>query len=302
MPNGIFPEWLNCNAGRAYPLIEDCSRLDSSRLIRLPDSLVVDAQICGTLEYSQGVFFISGLKISPSSMALEISYADTTGPRLIALLSLDPHAHFDNSTYPFVGNGLDACVIGSLTIGALEETLAQVPGTANFDAAATPFESAVLFVMTPAVKSVALYNGDTLIQSFSSILKLRPGENIRMTVMDPQTLRIDAILKENVQQASACANALPVLPCIKTINGVGPDESGNFNLEEGTCITVDAVTGKITLADKCSQSCCSCTELASLVEGLKAADTQVQAAQLQINSVINQQATLISGLVANIVP
>jgi len=303
MPNGIFPEWLNANAGRAFPLAEDASRLDLTQTVRLPDSLIVAAQISATVDYMGGSFFVSEVRVAPDTVGVTVGFLPTDGiARDIAIVSIDFATHTQNRTYSFSGDGEDTTVLGSLTIGDLSETMAQIPGVAAFDSSATPFEVSAMFCATPAVKAVQVYNGADLVKSFSKILKLRSGENIRLTYVGNDTIRIDAVLGENVVTADECKNALPVLPCIKTINGVSPDENGNFNLDGGKCISVTVTPGLIELVDECSQSCCGCAEHADLMTGLEALNNQIAALQQQLSSTIAQQSQMISGLMSNIVP
>lgn len=301
MPNGIFPEWLNINAGRAFPLAENSSRKDTTGSIQLPDSLIVAAQISMTPEYATGSFFVSRVGAFNDRVTITISFlsADTV-TRTIAEVTAMVDSHTVNATYPFVGEGGDVAILGSLTLGDLAETINTIPAAIEFIPASTPFEVSALFVSTPAVKAIEIYNGTTLVQSYSDILKIRAGENILLTRIDENTIRIDAILNENFLAPESCENAIPKPPCIRTINGVGPDENGNFNLEGGECLSITAESGKIVLADLCATSCCGCNELESLVTGLNNVQAQLQSLREGAINSLNQNATMIATLVANV--
>lgn len=299
MPNAIFPEWLNVNAGRAFPLAENASRLDTTGNIKLPDSLMVAAQISMTADYVVGTFYVSRIGGFPDRVVVVLSFLNELGmSREIASITVPLATHIVNTTYAFTGVDSDSILLGSLTLGDLSETMAQVPGLVDFEASSTPFEVSALFVSTPALKAFELYNGSTLVQSFSNILKLRAGENIRMTRIDDLTIRIDAISGENLTTPDQCGNAQPVPPCIRTINGVAPDDDGNFNLDGGECLDVNVQIGTITLTDLCAKSCCGCSELEDIVAGLKAVEAQI--ATFQVNSVetIRTQAQMITNLAA----
>jgi hypothetical protein len=299
MPNGIFPEWLNINAGRAFPLAENASRLDSSGSVKLPDSLIVAAQISMTPDYAAGTFYVSRVGGFPDRVVVTISYLDADGiSREIASVVALAVTHTTNTTYPFTGVNSDAVLLGSITLGDLSEAMQAVPGLTDFDATSTPFEVSALFVATPALKALEFYNGSTLIQSFTDIAVLRPGENIRLTRINDTTIRIDAIAGENLVSPAECENAEPVPPCIRTINGVAPDENGNFQLEGGSCLDINVQVGTITITDVCAKSCCGCDELEAIVQGLQAVEQQLITLRENSISTIQIQQTLITTLAA----
>ena len=303
MSNGIFPEWLNVNAGRAFPLAENSSRRDLTGTVRLPDSLIVAAQINMTASYAPGTFFISDLISTADVVTLIVSFLDVSGvARSIATVGMVVSAHTENDSYAFVGSGADASILGSLTIGDLTETLRTVPGKISFPPSATPFEVSALFVSAPALEAIEVYSGTTPVGRFGKILKLQAGENVRLSYVDgnPDVIRIDAISGANLTAPANCANAIPVPPCIRTINGVPADGNGNFNLDGGSCLDVTTSAGSITLTDLCSQSCCGCTELETLLAGLQSIETQITQLRSQFNDTVAQQTTMLANLASNI--
>lgn len=299
MPSGLFPEWLNINSGRAFPLAENAARLDSTGSVKVPDSLIVAAQISMTPDYASGTFYVSKVGGFPDRVIVEVSFLDTSGvSRAITTIVATTATHTTNSTYTFTGVNSDAVLLGSLTLGDLNETMQSVPGLTDFDAANTPFEVSALFVATPALKALELYNGSSLVQSFTDLLKLRAGENIRLTRIDETTIRIDAIAGENLVTPAECENAEPTPACIRTINGVAPDENGNFNLEGGECLDINVQTGTITITDLCAKSCCGCEELESIVQGLQAVEQQLTTLRENAISTIQIQQAMITTLAA----
>ena len=304
--NGIFPEWLNANSGRAFPLAENCSRTDLTGTVVLPDSLIVAAQICMLPDYAAGTFFVSSVVAAPDQVAVEVSFHDPSDStsRVIATMAVPLEGFGGNQTFSFVGQGQDSSILGSLTLGTLQETIETIPGPVWFDYSSTPFEVSALFVSTPAVKSVDIYNGATLLASFGDVLMLRAGENIQLSRVDgaPNTIRIDAVVGANMQEPSACnnGNSLPVPPPIRTINGLPGDAGGNFDLDGGTCIDIETSVGLIKLTDLCSQSCCGCVELEALMTGLAAVEQQIAVFQSQMANVVAQQTQMIANLAANI--
>lgn len=297
---GIFPEWLNVNAGRAYPLGEDSSRKDTSGNVKLPDSLIVDARISVVEAYLTGQFYVSRVGAFPDSVVIVVSYLpEDDDAREIATITVKTADHVPNTAYSFSGNGDDSSVLGMLTVGNLEEALRQVPGFVEFGVADAPFEPHVLFVSLPALQSVQLYTGNNLVFTATRILKLREGENCRLSYVGDDTIRIDLIPGENFTAPGDCENAQPLPPCIRTINGQAPDEDGNFNIDGAECIEVDTVPGTVSLIDRCAKSCCGCTELEALVSSLQSVEAQLEAAKSGSQTVINQLSKMLADLVSN---
>lgn len=301
--NAVFPEWLNANSGRAYPLAENGSRLDISGNVILPNSLIVAAQINMVPSYANGTFYVKDVSASSSVVTVSIGYSNDSGDREIATVRIPVLGHKENTTFPFVGSGNDSSILGSLTIGSLAETIQSIPGGVSFTKASTPFEVSALFISSPALEAIEIYSGSVLIKRFNEILKLRAGENIRITLVDddPDTIRIDAIVGENLVQPDDCENAPPIPPCIRTINNQPADENGNFNIDGGKCIDVQTSPGLIVLKDLCSQSCCGCDELAELVAGLQSVEGQISQLKNQMDATVVQQNLMITNLVSNLV-
>ena len=301
MSSGFSPEWLNQNSTRAYPLAENSSRLDITGSIKIPDSLLVAAQINAASSYAAGVFYISQVAAFPDQVSITIGYLDPSGSqRNIAIITALISTFVDNTSFAFTGQGADASVIGSLTFGNLLATLTNIPGVVNFSPSATPFEVNALFISVPALQSVQLYNGNTLVETFSQILMLRAGSNIQLSYVGNNTIRIDAVSGANLTEPSTCANAIPIPPCIRTINGIPGDANNNFNIEGGTCITINTDNNGIDIIDNCSSSCCGCTELEVLMTSLNEVESQVQALVTQISTSSETLATMVANLVSNL--
>ncbi len=301
MPS-VFPEWLNANSGRSYPLMESATKLDVSGNIGLPNSLIVDARINLAASHLGGTFFVSSVHASPSVIKIGLSFELSGNSRLVSAIEVPVSTHVENSTYLFAGAGDDSAVIGSLTIGNLFETLNWLPGLLDFDSSSTPFETSCLFFSSPAIEAVEVYSGSSLIGRFETVLKLRAGENIRLSLVDddPNTIRIDAIAGENLRSPDECENATPLPACIRTINGVPGDENGNFAIDGGKCISAEVSAGLIRLRDLCSSSCCGCNEMEQLMASLKLVEAQLEQVRLALNTTTTQQTLMISNLVSNI--
>ena len=296
--NFVFPEWLNANSVRAYPLSEYGTRMDLTGLVKLPDSLIADASIAIHSELAACVFFVSRVIIAPDKAEVEISVKPvSTAAAVVATITALVSAG-NYKPYAFTGSGDYADVAGTIVIGDLTAAVQEAAGVFQFGPAATPFEHTVLSVSLPMVRSVEVYNGSTKIGSFTGKLKLQAGRNIRLTYVDSETVRIDASDGLNTTDPGSCTSVVPLGDPIRTINGIGPDVNGNFQLEGGECITVDASGNGLVIADTCSQSCCGCNELQELMDGLRTLETQYQTLKANIYAVQSTASQMFGNITA----
>ena len=308
----VFPEWLNSNSLRNYPIQENASRTDVSGVFVIPNSLIVGAQINYPRSYAGWTFFVSQIVSSQSFVTISISVqsTDTTvAPSLVASIQVNGSSFTPYSYFPFVGNSSNPTIIGSLAIGSLDETINEGLGSFTFLPAATPFETNCQFISVPALETVQIFNpSNTLIYTASEILKLKAGRNIRLTYEGLGSdsfgiIRIDAVNGENLVQTSDCPNQTTFTPGpIQQINGVGPDANGNFFIEGSECIqiTPDATGHGIQIIDLCSQSCCGCTQLEDLTQALEQLRVQETTLQNLISSTQNQQSEMLANLIASL--
>jgi len=310
--NIIFPEWLNSNSTRNYPIAENLSRRDVNDVFTIPNSLVVASQISHPSSYRNGFFYISKLSISSTNIIVFISFSpqDGTPTYEISSINISTINFTQYSNFGFVGSGSNNSVIGTLTIGNVSETIKQGIGVFEFDANSTFFEVNTTFISIPAIKSAIIYDssGD-LIYTASEVLKLRAGRNIRLTYENFNSdaygaIRIDAIADENtIPEPDACENQSSfVLPCIKTINGVGPDPSGHFWVDDSDCIEItdNAADHSILIKDTCAKSCCGCADLSTLTVALEALRDQEEMLKQLISSTQSQQSEMLANIISNL--
>jgi hypothetical protein len=107
MPIGSisFPEWLNANSLRAYPVMESASRESVGGEAVLPNSLIVDARVNSPHSYAAGTFYISFVEILPDRVAVDLSYHNGQTSSDVATITAKVGEHTRNQGYPFVGAG-----------------------------------------------------------------------------------------------------------------------------------------------------------------------------------------------------
>ena len=294
----VFPEWLNANSVRAYPLSESATRLDELGYIKIPDSLIVSASITIHPDFASYVFFVSRINITSQSAQVTISCQDLSGNNNVVCTITGNTVDGINQVFDITGSGNLSSITGNITLGDIQQSSSEAVGAFNFTAESAPFEPTIVYVSLPSLNYLQAYNGSALVGTFDDLLSLRAGENIKLTYVDNNTIRIDAIAGLN--DPTDCSGKAPAPPCIKTINGIAPDLNGNFVINGGECIDIAPGTASITISDTCSKSCCGCNELEALMNSLSLLETQYQSLRDQINTVQTQQSQMISNLVANL--
>jgi hypothetical protein len=319
MPQSIvFPEWLNSNSVRNYPIAENCSREDISNSFIIPNELFVSAQINHPRSYSDGFFYICRLIISVPIIRVYIGYKNqqTGVEQEVGNFEVDNKNFSKYSYFSFTGNIEHPSIIGSFAIGDIKQAIDKGLGEFIFDGDATKLEVNCRFVSIPSLEYIQIYNeNDTLLHTSSSVLKFKAGQNIRLTydpLVDQETgtvdqygcIKIDAVLDENIiQEPEACESIESfVQPCIKTINGVRPDREGNFWIEESECIGIDEFqeNHSIKITDLCSESCCGCVDLEVLTNGLEQLKQQEERLRDLVLTTQGTQSELLANLIANL--
>lgn len=313
--NIIFPEWLNANSLRNYPIRENASRTDVSGSFTIPNELLVSAQFNYSRDYLNGRFYISKVVVSDRSVRIFISFLsseENAVSREIGNVNIFSESFEKFSYFSFSGQGEDFAVLGSLGIGDISSTINAGIGEFLFDPDATTFEANTQFVSIPALKTVEVYNADDqLLYRATEILKLKEGDNIKLTYLPPQvgsgdpygSIRIDAIDGQNLVSPNDCENVTEFLPpCIKRINGVGPNADGTIFLVGSDCIDVLDLPSAHTLelSDTCAESCCGCIELQALTDALEKLKEQEQTIRDLINSTQGQQSELLANIISNL--
>lgn len=304
----IFPEWLNANSVRSYPIRENASRSDVTGGFTIPNDLIVAAQVNCPRSYADGTFFISRLVVSASFVSIYIGYEYGGNVTEISYIKAEKSSFSRFGYYPFVGQGSLSSILGYITVGEIDQTIQEGVGLFDFSSDATPLEVNTYFVSVPALESVeVLSSGGALIHKATQVLKLKAGENIRLSYesgTDPYgTIRIDAVNGANLVDPAQCVNNANLLPpCIRQINGVSPDSGGNLWLDESECIEIveDRLGNAIKIVDKCAQSCCGCTELEQLTTALEALKAQEESLRELIGSTQTQQSELLANIITNL--
>lgn len=297
--NIAFPEWLNANSLRAYPIRESALRQSLNGEIVFPNTLIVDARINAPFSYAQGVFYVSLVELLPDRVTVDISYHDGTSSSDVATVTTTTSEHSRNTVYPFTGSGDNHSVLGAITLGEIEDAISQVQGRYQFTQDTMPFEIGAINISQPMIEYVSLVEQGVEIGKLDRAVKLVAGANVRLTRVDPETVRIDGISGENLDDCPA----EPDSPAILTINGAPPDETGNIELIGSECIQISQKgLHSLEFRDLCSSSCCGCQELNSLLSSLAQLETQQADLRELVFRAYNEQSNMISNITAFLRP
>ena len=276
-------DWYDENSQRKYPLNEDATALDDSGTFSIPNDLIVDLlwPVQADLSIDPTLFHIAGIAVFGTGIALSLGYDGS----VIGMVSIDANSFSRNQTFLIQGTGAFYDTVGKIVIGSLD-TVKKLAGAFTFVKNNGVAARLVPTVIRPDIRGVsALYlkNGDELSGPFQDDIVLMGGQNMLITRQagvggEPDRIVFNAISGLNLNEDCQCGENA-ALPCIRRINGVGPDENGDFTLLEDACLKLQPITNGLQLTDECSQPCCGCNELKVVRDALELMITRAQAAE-----------------------
>lgn len=273
MPGGrpFNLEWRNQNSMRAYPLSEAAGKRDVGNTISIPDSLIVGLQlgIVVGLNVQPDKFFLRKLIVSPVGFTIVLAYDDGAAYPLVASAQIPVATHYENKTYALgFQNDFDDCD-GEVIIGPLTDALELAAGDFIFDPSNGRIDPDAVRPQIRSISSLTVVSGGDRSPRLYGDIVLRAGKDFRITATtgDDPTITFGAVSGEGLNEDCVCNNA-DVAPCIRTINGVPPTDTGDFTFVGNDCVTIEPDAGAhlLTFRDECSKPCCGCQELDALKE------------------------------------
>lgn len=284
-------DWTDANRQRSFPITGQSSCADISGSIRIPDDFLVDLVFSvphiqqggtGRRSYlSPGLFHIKTLSVFSRGVIIALGYNGVSCGTATINAADNPR----DKAYAISGTGIFQDARGTVVIGTLDTLYESVSlGSYSFSLAGARLEPATVKPTVRGISSVRVVNGRDVSEPMTGDIHLVAGRNIRFVVTGPNTVRIDAVASPSLLSTCQCDTIKEPTDPIMTINGIPPDEGGNFNLIPSACMDI-VPEGEATLrfTDTCSEPCCDCEEL----EVLRSDITLVQ-----------QQANTVSGLVS----
>jgi hypothetical protein len=275
-------EWLNHNSQRAYPLTADATRTSIDGDFTIPNDFIVSLYL--PVHWGHNIdsskFHISQVSNFPTGFSITIGYESTTiteeGETIVSTVSVastlvSKTAHTENQVYNLSGIGDFADSKGHVVIGDIANLNNESAGNFTFNLAGGRLEPDVIRPSIRGVMSLQAQNGSQLSSELYGHVRLKAGSNFRITPIvekdqDP-VLVLSAIDGTGLNEDCECFDENP--PAIRTINGIPPDDSGNFTFLGSSCLEINGRENGLEFKDVCSEPCCGCEELEVVTQALE---------------------------------
>lgn len=268
---GFFnQEWQNQNSLRNYPLADDASGVDTTLSFTLPSSFLLELSlpVHAGLNVVPQNFFLRAVSVFAGGYSISIAYNDgTSTPPIVATATIAKTTHVEGNVYSLPGINDFADSVGKIVVGALLEIDQQPAGQFFFDYESGKLDPDCIRPQIRGVSSLVVVSGTDVSQPIYGDIYLTAGDNMQITLIsvgDVSEIRLDAIEGAGLTTNCDCTGTTPLPPAIRTIDGIPPDEHGNFNLLGGTCFDVGELAHGLKFTDTCSQPCCGCAELSAI--------------------------------------
>jgi len=268
-------EWLNSNSVRSYPLAVDATKLDQSETFKIPDSFILSLYLPVNSSVNLEVenLYVQSLTIFSTGLTLTIGYNDgTEAPPEVASASMSFSDHYEYRSYPLIGTGEFDESRGKVVFGKLEDLQALSAGYFIFDYAGGKLDTDCVRPNIRGVSGLRLVNSNDISEKITGIVEFVAGTNMQISVVQTvgQTtqIRFDAISGEGLSKDCVCTGDNVAAPCIRTINGVGPTEAGDFTITTEQGFTITPQSNSLKFQDISSKPCCGCNELEAVTRDL----------------------------------
>jgi hypothetical protein len=299
-------QWLNHNSQRSYPLTERASKTDTLNTIRLPDSFIVALKlpVNAGLAVEPEKFYLKSLLLAPTGYNITIGYdtgeTNTEDNPDVAAVNIAKSAYTPNRAYALGGIDDYSDTVGQVVIGRLDEIDALPAGRYFFSPAAGQLEPDAIVPNIRGITRLRVSNGDELSAPIYGDVTLVAGTNMRLALTTQQNedpiVTFSAISGLNLNEDCVC-DVPNTGTCIRCINGVCSDD-GNFQLNQGECISITEVAGGLLFADTCAKPCCGCSELDALTTQIDKFDGGVATLQgfvTRLGSEVTQMSLVVLG-------
>lgn len=318
-------EWINSNMHRNYPIADGVVPQAVSGEY-LPASFLVDLQLI--VPYVEGLdaskFFISSIIRQPAAFQLTIGYmidtATGTGFDCAVSAPISLNLQFTGSSEPYavqlagLTSGVAAIPQSSYTAGipAAYAALRGIRGTAyiascvdmasigelSFVYANSRLIPQCVYIESPVstVSSVRFLDGFGTDATFTDDITIRAEEGVTISITDNTvTFSLDPDYMHSEldrQMADKYGNS------IKTLNGMRPDDNGNFQLQGMDCTIVNTEDSGIMISNPCAKPCCDTGNVDSAE--IQTALTDLQNAKDVLNNYYMDLATKVNSMQARL--
>ena len=268
-------EWLDHNSQRNYPLAEDATGCDMTGSVRLPEDFIVelDIPVHSAMDMDPAKFFIRQVVAAGTGYSIIVSYSGSSGVQDVASANIPKAAHTRWSTYALGGIEPFDDTVGKVTINKLTSIDDQPAGVWEFNVSGMRITPDAVRPIIQGVQSLKVQSGSGISQRLYGDVELVAGSNIQLTpvlVSDGVSkIIISALSGEGTIEPCVCEGSAEALSCIKTINGIQPTPTGDFNFIGDDCLEITEGTNSLKIEDVCCAPCCGCTELEAITQDLE---------------------------------
>lgn len=262
-------DFLNLNTLRNYPIKEGKSRISSDGILTIPDDFMADLTLSATSDVTRR-FYVSKLSNFLDSITVEVS--DNLGT-IAGNFSIISASHVPYKEYYFIPTASYTGANGKLVVARLDSLQMLPKGIFPFTISTAEFEPRTIVPSVGTVNRVTFNNFNGSSYTLTGDVKIEARTNVRFKYdAESNSVIIDA--GEDLGLNKVCANTTP---CIKTINGIEPDEDGNFTLDYTDCITISPLSAGngLVLEDNCCKPCAGCEDIAALTDRLTALESEL---------------------------
>jgi hypothetical protein len=269
--------WNQFNESRRFPLLYGCSAISDDGHFIIPDDLITGLYLSyGTSAVFEqpGLFYIGNIVYFRSGFSLSVFYRDINNTETrVAETTVDLTANPRPSTAVLLGVN-NSFLHGFIVLGQLSGLEKQPAGEWAFTPEAATIDPFCIRFVAKELSALYIRNENRTVGPFYGEVILSAGDRIRLDgktadnlfnclerpVSDTGTEVVITAIPEEIQNTTA----------IRTINGIAPDASGNITFVGRSCLEIKP-EGEHTLIfdDKCSEPCCTCTELVPIEEKTK---------------------------------
>lgn len=270
-------EWLNQNAGRAYPFQEDMMRMphDASgnvlSALALPNYVIVDMIFTIPSTTSLRMYLA---QLAYTGNILTFVFKETVSHTTVVTVTVDKLTHTPNQAYSLTGVGDWYDARGWLVVGDLRHLVTAIPESLySYSETQTLLEVRVVRPALRGIRSLRTTNAGNTSAALYGHIKLLAGANIRLEYDEALNgIWVHAEPNAGYQETCDCL-AQSQQNLVRTINGI-PLQDVTL-VGDGECVTVTTAGDKITISDKCSEPCCGCPELEFLNESVKILEVSI---------------------------
>lgn len=264
-------DFLNLNALRNYPVRDDMSRISTDGGFTIANDFIVDLQLAATYDPTRR-FYISRISNFEDQITVELSDQNNT---VAGTFVIDTTQYTQFQDVYFTPTSSYVGATGVLVVGWLDGIRLQPTGNFLFTLGTAELEARAIIPALQGINRIIFKNADGSSFALTGDIEILARTNLRFSNPDDDN-RIVIDAGENLGLNTDCGVNTN---CIKTINGIPPEEDGDFTLDFSDCATltpIPANTG-LLLQDICCKPCTGCNDIEELTNRLTSTETQLLA-------------------------